>query len=1096
MHKRRFRDMAGRIFSKKWVRWLLGIAVVVAAVYLLVRLGSDAENFAAKYQGVDLTADVEGVSRSEITYSKYLTLPRYKDAQDAHPAEPIKLDLSQFEVLPSAGTKDKEADAIARVYEEDGKTVLYTGDGSFLQWKVKVKESGWYNIRLDYRALGTEDGGRSVDIERALYIDYGAPAVDENGDPVLDADGNPALNQKAPFSGASSLTFSLLWHDQPFEKEEDRYDNQGNERRAKQEEIFDWQQVAFRDAMGYVVEPYRFYFEAGEHTVALRAVNEPMEIRSIQLTAPQKFNTYEQYVSQVKEAHPESAQAGTSDQLAATIQGENAVRRSSPSLYPRYDRSSPATEPYDVYHSILNYIGGDSWNNAGQWIEWTLDVPEDGWYAITIKARQNHQRGAISCRSLYIDGEIPCEEVSSISFSYNTAWEMHTLSAEDGTPYRFYLTAGAHTIRLEATLGEMGPILQSMDDSIYRLNQIYRKILVLTGVNPDRFRDYNLENIYPEIIDGMDLEAKRLYKLVDDTVAVTGQKSDRIAVAQTLAVQLEGFVNHTERITQSFSNFKDNITSLGTSMLNMSETKLDVDLILVHGADYQVPAVNDGLAASAGNEVRSLAASYSVDYDSVGNKYEGDDVLEVWITTGRDQSNILKTLIDQDFTPNFGVNVNVKLVVAETLLTAVVAGNGPDVVLSVGSWFPVNYAMRHAVEDMTQFEGWDYELNGQTVHVKSYEEVTAEDIYERSALAPFQYRDEAVNPDHVGVYGIPETMNFNVVFYRKDVLEELGMAPESWDDLSNWHTLETWRSIIELLPTIQGNNMTVGVPFPNINNTDTSILNSIVYQQGGSIYDKYNTRTTIDTEEGVSAFKLYTSLYNDYGLPTIYDFVSRFRTGEMPIGVADYGTYNNLAVSAPEIRGLWGFTYFPGTVRTAEDGSTYVDKTVHSAGTCSMIIKTDDETVRKNAWIFLQWWADAQTQVDFGREMESILGASARYTTANKKAMAQLGWSDQQLSILREQMAKTRGFPEIAGGYSTTRHITNAIRRVINNKEDARETLLTYSKTINEEIKIKRQEFGLSTDAAELEKILGGADASNAALPAGETPNDAPAGSQ
>ncbi len=1093
MQKKRFRDMAGRFFGNKWVRWLLGIAVVVAAIVLLVRLGGDEENFSAKYQDQDLTADVEGVSRSELTYSKYLALPQYKDAQDANPAEPITLPLDQFEILPSAGTGDRDESEIARVYTQDGDTVLFTGDGSFLQWKVSVPESGWYNVQIDYRALSPEAGGRGVDIERAVYIDYGQPSVDADGQPVLDENGQPVLNQKSPFSGASELMFTLLWHDQPFEKEEDRFDNQGNQRRARQEELFDWQKVAFRDPMGYVAEPYRFYFEAGkEHTIALRAVNEPMEIRSIELTAPQKFNTYEQYVAQVKQEHPESEQAGTSDQLVATIQGEDATRRSSPSLYPRYDRSSPSTEPYDVYHTILNYIGGDSWNNAGQWIEWPLNVPESGWYSITIKARQNHQRGAISCRSLYIDGKIPFGEVSSVSFSYDTAWEMYTLSDQAGTPYRFYLPAGDHTIRLEATLGEMGSILQDMDDSIYRLNQIYRKILVLTGVNPDRFRDYNLESIYPEVIKGMDLESKRLFKLVDDTVAVTGQKSDRIAVAQTLAVQLEGFVNHTERITQTFSNFKDNITALGTSMQNMSETKLDIDLILVHGADYQVPKVNDGLTANAGNEVRSLAASYSVDYDALGNKYEGGDVLDVWITTGRDQSTILKTLIDQDFTPNYGVNVNVKLVVADTLLTAVVAGNGPDVVLSVGSWFPVNYALRHAVEDMTQFQARDYEFNGQQVHVKSFEEATALDIYERSALAPFQYRDEVVDPTHVGVYGIPETMNFPLLFYRKDVLEELGMAPESWDDLSDWHVLETWRGLIELLPTIQGENMTVGVPFPNINSLDTSVLNSMIYQQGGSIYDEFNIRTMIDTEEGVAAFKLYTSLYNDYGLPTIYDFVSRFRTGEMPIGVADYGLYNNLAVSAPEIRGLWDFTYFPGTLRTAEDGTTYLDNTVHSGGTCSMIIKTDNETIRQNAWTFVQWWADAETQVNFGREMESILGASARYTTANKKAMIQLGWSDKQLKVLQEQMAHTRGFPEIAGGYSTTRHMTNAIRRVINTKEDARETLLTYSKTINEEIRIKRQEFGLSTNAEELRQILASAEAASPAPPAEETGGEAP----
>ena len=216
----------------------------------------------------------------------------------------------------------------------------------------------------------------------------------------------------------------------------------------------------------------------------------------------------------------------------------------------------------------------------------------------------------------------------------------------------------------------------------------------------------------------------------------------------------------------------------------------------------------------------------------------------------------------------------------------------------------------------------------------------------------------------------------------------------------------------------------------------------------------------------------------------------------MPIGVASYGMYNNLAVSAPEIRGLWGFTYFPGNTVTAEDGSTVIDNTVHSGGTCSMIIKTDDDTVRQNAWTFIQWWTDAQTQVSFGREMEAVLGSSARYTTANKKAMVQLGWSDSQLQVLQGQMKKTRGFPEIAGGYSTTRHMTNAIRRVINSKEDARETLLTYSKTINEEIKIKRQEFGLSTDTAELEKLLGGTEVQSAAPPDSKSPNDTPTGSQ
>jgi ABC-type glycerol-3-phosphate transport system substrate-binding protein len=192
----------------------------------------------------------------------------------------------------------------------------------------------------------------------------------------------------------------------------------------------------------------------------------------------------------------------------------------------------------------------------------------------------------------------------------------------------------------------------------------------------------------------------------------------------------------------------------------------------------------------------------------------------------------------------------------------------------------------------------------------------------------------------------------------------------------------------------------------------------------------------------------------------VFDFVSRFRSGEMPMGVASYSVYNTLVVSAPEIRNLWEFTLFPGTLQP--DGT--IDRSVHAQGLCCMMIATDDERVKQNAWQFMKWWVSDDAQVRFGREIESILGSSARYATANRRALSQLAWSADQLKVLTEQMAHTVGFREIAGGYSTTRHITNAIRRVIISKEDARETLMTYAKTINDEIRVKRREFGLPLD--------------------------------
>ena len=712
------------------------------------------------------------------------------------------------------------------------------------------------------------------------------------------------------------------------------------------------------------------------------------------------------------------------------MQGESASLRSAPSLYARYDRSSSQTVPYSVTNTVLNYIGGDPWTHPGEWIQWDFEVPEDGFYHLTIKARQMYQRGALSGRTVYIDGEVPFEDLESVTFSYNTGWEMKTLSDAEGNPLRFYLKKGAHTIRMEVTLGKMGPVLKEVEDSIFRLNQIYRKLLVLTGVNPDRFRDYNLAKVYPEAISAMDLESKRLYRIVDDIVAITGEKSDRAAVAQTLAVQLEQFVENNDRITESFTNFKDNITSLGTAMQNMSESKLDVDLIMITGEDAGIPSVNENFFTGALHEIRSCASSFFVDYNSLGDKYAStDDVLDIWITTGRDQSTVLKTMVDDTFTANTGIKVNVKLVQADAILTAVVAGNGPDIVLSVSGWFAVNYAMRNAVEDLTQFP--------------DFEEVVKP--FYPSILEPLTYN----NGIRTGVYGMPETQNFNLLFYRTDIMEELGL------EIPN-----TWEELIAELPTIQGNSLTVALPYPDIALADISVLDSMIFQNGGSIYDADAKHTVIDSEAGVAAFKQYTSLYNDYGLPTVFDFVSRFRSGEMPMGIASYATYNTLMVSAPEIRGLWDFTLIPGTRQ--EDGS--IDRTAQTDGLCCMMIATDDEHVKQNAWEFIKWWVSDEAQVRFGREMESVLGASARYQTANRDALRQLAWSNSQLKILEEQMSHTRGFPEIAGGYSTTRHITNAIRRVINTKEDPRETLLNYARTINEEIRIKRREFNLPVD--------------------------------
>ncbi len=979
--------------SVKKILLLGGVALFIVLIYLINNLTA-AENFRDKYEDYDLSVDAEGAQRKG-TYALYLKA----HADAAYPQKTVEVSL--FDYAEGEGVE------VSTDYE---KKALYTGEKSSVTWEINVPEAGFYNVYMEYMTVAS----RGVAAERALYV-----------------------NGELPFEAAENMTFGRQWVDGALKK----VDNQGNEIRPTQVEKYTWQSSYFKDDRGYVADPFVFYFEKGSNELTLEAINEPLVIGSLSVRGVEERDTYEEYLAAVDG----TAAAGEGLTYHHMIQGEDATVRSDASLYAKYDRASPTTKPYSVTNTILNYTGGDAWRLPGQWIEWEFEVPEDGFYNITIKGRQNYQRGSVSSRAIYIDGEIPFQEVEAVGFDYDNDWNLLTLSDAEGTPYDFYLTAGKHTIRMEAVMGDLGPILEELENCTFRLNQIYRKILVYTGTTPDKYRDYKVDQVYPEVIDAMELEYRRLYKLVDDVVEITGQKADKIATAQTLAVQLERFVDKPERITLEFTNFKDNITALGTAALNMSETKMDVDYLVVTGTDAEVEKDSANFLSSAWHEIKSFVASFVVDYDAVGDVYTGEEAAEaikVWVLTGRDQGTILKSMVDDSFTPETGVKVNVEIVDAGSLMNAVMAGRGPNVVLSIGADQPVNYALRGASEDLTQFDDV-YEV------LKPY----SESSYEQYSL-----------DGHI--YALPETQTFNVMFYRSDILEELGLTPPN-----------TWQELIEMLPTIQGNNMSVGIPSAGGSSSsvagataiasttpDLSMYFSLLFQYGGDLYNEAGTKTTVDSEAGVEAFSDYCKYFTDYGIPTIYDFVSRFRSGEMPIGFSGYGLYNTLIVSAPEIRGLWEFDLVPGTEKVDENGNTYIDRSDFTTGAATMMIATDNEVLKQNSWEFMKWWAQADTQVRFGREIEALLGSSARYATANRDAMVQLAWSAEDIEVLTKQWDYTVGIREVPGGYYTGRHITNAIRKITNEKEDPRETILDYAITINDEIVKKRNEFGLPVE--------------------------------
>ncbi|MFC5989196.1 extracellular solute-binding protein [Marinicrinis lubricantis] len=897
------------------------------------------------------------------------------------PSQTIRIEGEHF-VQASGGSFE----IMERPYGLDGAAVMTPETGT-ISWDVKVSESGLYHMRIHYYPVE----GKSSAIEREF-----------------------ALNGAVPFDGSDVLLFDRVWDNRD---DQIQRDDRGNELRPRQVENPVWQLTPFSDSEGYYEEPFLYYFENGVQRISFTSLREPMLVDYIELYQEEEPKPYQEVLAEYDAKGLEPVQ-----NHEMIIQAEDAVSKSSPTLYPLSDRSSPQLVPYHVSKIRINTIGGLNWKQPGQWIEWEFEVPEEGLYQIALKRKQDQLRGVYATRSLMIDGRYPFEEMKRIRFHYDSDWKMDVLGEEE--PYLFHLTEGTHRIRLEVTLGEIAPLIRTIESSVLSLNEMYRKILMITSNTPDPYRDYQLEKRIPGMVETFKEQAETIQSVADYLEQATGERSDKVAILHTMVRQLEEMAEQPETVARRLDTFKINVGGLGTWILTIREQPLSLDYLVVSSPGEELPRAEATFLEQAQHELGAYAASYIEDYDSIGNTGESDRSITVWVTTGRDQAQVLKGLIDDTFTPETNISVKLRLVEGNILLPATLAGEGPDVAMQIGEDIPVNYAMRSAAQDLTVFE--------------DIEEVTSR--FRDSALVPYTYDG--------GLYALPEQQIFPMLFYRKDILEELELTPP-----------ETWQDVYNMISVLQKHNMEFYLPLEDTLNNANLVPNAtfamLLYQNGGEFYSADQKQSALDSDISMEMFKKWTQFYTNYKFPLKADFPNRFRTGEMPIGIADYTTYNMLTVMAPEIKNLWDFTIVPGTVQ--EDGTINHEVASHTTGVMMLQNAKDKES----AWEFMKWWTDQETQIAYGREMEGLMGAAARYPTANIEALEQLPWPAKDYRNLESQWQWVRGIPQVPGGYFTGRHLDNAFRKVVNGNENPREALSDYILYINDEIEIKRKEFNL-----------------------------------
>ena len=927
----------------------------------------------------------------ENTYYYYML----KHQGAAHPQKEISVDIVNHEKKPAVA-KDTYGNEVTydssgtKIVKENGKQYLnIVAVGEELVFDIDVPETGLYAVEMDYMPV---DDHKGIQYLFSFHVD-----------------------DEAPFSEANSCVLSRVYTNESIEKDE----NTGDHLRPQSSQTPERRTQFLYDQTG-TYGTLEFYLTAGKHKVSVSFDGTPLHLYGITLKQDPN-GSLTSYADYYKKHEAQGAQQSTG--VMRLTQAESYTKQSSSQLWPVADKSSSLTQPFSYDNVLINYGGGSQWKTPGQWISWTIYVPESGFYNLGMKYRQGYLDGLFSSRRIYIDGEVPFEELNAVRFDYTSGWKNKILGDKNGN-YSIYLEKGNHTFTMENVIGDMSSTMGVLSTVIADLNRLYLNVVMITSADPDQYRDYDIAKQLPTLAAELRANSVLLAEEAKRLQDVVGTKGAENAYFEDVAFNLENYASDVEQMGKGkLTKLKNDINGLSAKLTTYQEQALDIDYFALLSADQKMPKATMNFWQWLVYQIKSFFASFKT--KKTAN--EGTESLRVWINTGIDQFEILKNLA-VDFTNETGIHINLELAQG-SLVNALAAGTGPDVMLGVASATVVNLGLRGAVVDLSEFDG--------------FEELLSE--YVPGSEIPFRLEGK--------FYGVPNTNGCSVMFIRTDIFDNMGLDyPQTWEDM------------YDVAQVLQRYNMTLGAA-PSFAN--------LLYQKGGDYfeYDEHGTPTKVkfDEDVAVEAMVQHAEFFTKYGFPVSYDFTNRFRTGEMPIGIADYSVYVNLKYTAPEISGLWQMVPMPGTQKydengdplIGEDGYPVIDRTQMDNSGIGSIMLSDCKD-KDAAWKFIEWWSGHETQTRYANDLEACLGISGRRATANLITLENIGWTKKELDILTAQFKNLKFIPIVPGNYYVTRGITNSQLGVINHGANARELMTEWTIKINDEILRKRNEFNLN----------------------------------
>ena len=813
----------------------------------------------------------------------------------------------------------------------------------------------------------------------------------------------------------------FLWADDISDIRTDRY---GNEIIPGQYQM-PYAATYVEDHESFAGVPVQFSMGEGNCTVIIKPQNQGLTLYGVYAVKPEKERTYQEYLTSI---------AGAEGYAGPTIvvQGED-YRAKTDSSIRGTNVPNSSLEPYNAYVKLINATADKSNKTIGQKLYYEIEVPQDGIYYMSCKYSQPQKSGGCSYRTIEIDGSIPYTELRDVGFAYTgiNTYKNMTIGADE--PMGVYLTKGVHTLCMKVTAGPVEHAYNELLAIIDEMNETGLELKRVKGNNTtessgvDTNRTWDIQQYMPDLLDRIDDWDNRLRAVYEELKAVGGAEPAYVADIMLAVQNLERLAEKPREIPNKLNLLSDDSSSAAQlaslTLSKIYEQNLSIDCIYLHGADAKLPSASARWIDKLSIAPKQFLYSFSEEMNEAVDVENSDGALTVWINKPSQYVEILRQLTAEDFTEKTGIEVSFSIMPDESKITlANSTGSNPDIALGLSYYRPAEFAMRGMAVNLLEFDDF-LDWYGKE--------------YNLEALSPMAYED--------GIYGASETQDFYVLFYRKDILNMLGLeVPQTWEDVE------------AMMPVLHRNAMNFNLPLANnVGYKSFEATGGFIFQNGGDYYADDGFSANFGDPNTIRGLRSMVDLYQVYGLAqNIPNFFNAFRSGTVPIGVSNFATYLQLQVGAPELNGRWDIALVPGTKQENGDICRY-----WSADTTSAMIFANTQK-KTQAYEFLKWWLSSETQLRYANDLQMKYGSDYIWNTANHEALGGMSYPLAHKKIILEQWNWQKEALRHPASYILEREVSNAWIAIVTEGAEFQARIDEATINSNREIMRKLTEFG------------------------------------